>query len=98
MSEPAKQTTFYVIAYDIPSDKRRTKVHKTLCGVGKWTQFSLFEAFLTEKELIGLRGKLGKLLNEKEDSVRFYTMCVSCVAKAITVGSAPPKEEKLFIV
>lgn len=43
------QTTCYVIAYDIPDDKRRTKVHKLLSGFGKWTQYSLFECFLTKK-------------------------------------------------
>jgi hypothetical protein len=26
-------TTLYIIAYDIPDDKRRTKVHKVLCGM-----------------------------------------------------------------
>jgi CRISPR-associated protein Cas2 len=43
----SNQTTCYVIAYDIPDDKRRTKVHKILLGYGKWTQYSLFECFLT---------------------------------------------------
>ena len=45
-------TMLYVIAYDIPDDKRRTKVHKALCGFGDWTQFSLFECFLDAKELV----------------------------------------------
>jgi CRISPR-associated protein Cas2 len=98
MSQPARQTMLYVIAYDIPHDGRRTKVHKTLSGVGRWTQFSLFEAFLTEKELIVLRGKLDKLLKEDEDSVRFYRLCAACVEAAVTIGSAAPKEEKVFVV
>ncbi len=34
------QTGCYVIAYDIPDDKRRTKVQKILLGYGKWTQYS----------------------------------------------------------
>ena len=45
-------TTCYVIAYDIPEDRRRTKVHKILSGFGTWTQYSLFECFLSKKELI----------------------------------------------
>ena len=36
------QTTCYVIAYDIPDDKRRNNIHKLLLGFGKWTQYSLF--------------------------------------------------------
>lgn len=98
MSEPAKQTTLYVIAYDIPNDRRRTKVHKVLSGFGRWTQFSLFEAWLTEKELIALRGKLDQHLNAKEDSVRLYRLCAPCVAQAETIGRPPPAEEKLFVV
>jgi len=31
------QRTLYVIAYDIPDDRRHTKVHRVLSGFGKWT-------------------------------------------------------------
>ncbi len=56
------QTTCYVIAYDIPDDKRRTKVHKILLGHGKWTQYSLFECFLTRKQLLLLQARLAEHL------------------------------------
>jgi CRISPR-associated protein Cas2 len=98
MSQSTKQTTLYVIAYDIPHDGRRTKVHKVLSGFGKWTQYSLFEAFLTDKQLVALRGKLDKHLKPDEDSVRFYTLCAGCVEKVVTVGSARPVEEVTIIV
>lgn len=98
MSQPAKQTTLYLIAYDIPDDKRRTKVHRVLSGYGKWTQYSLFEAFLTDKELVALRGKLDPHLKPGEDSVRFYHLCAACVEKARTVGSPPPEEERVYVV
>ena len=65
------QTTCYVIAYDIPDDKRRTKVHKLLSGFGKWTQFSLFECFLTKKELVLLRSKLAEHLEAVQDACVF---------------------------
>ena len=98
MKRGKPERTFYVIAYDISNDRRRTKVHKTLCGFGKWTQYSLFECHLTEKELVALRGKLDKLLKPEEDSVRFYSLCASCKAKVETVGSEKPTEESVFIV
>jgi len=88
----------HVVAYDIPNDRRRTKVHKVLCGFGQWTQYSLFECHLTDKEMVALRGKLDKLLKAEEDSVRFYPLCASCVGKVETVGSEKPKEEQVFIV
>lgn len=90
--------TLYVIAYDIPSDRRRTKVHKTLCGFGQWTQYSLFECHLTDKERLTLRAKLDKLLEPEEDCVRFYPLCAACVAKVETVGSEKPEEKQVFIV
>lgn len=98
MSQPAKQTTLFIIAYDIPNDRRRTKVHKVLSGVGQWTQYSLFEAYLTEKDLVALRGKLDKHLKPEEDSVRLYPLCVTCVARTITIGSKAPEEPQLFVV
>jgi CRISPR-associated protein Cas2 len=94
----SNQTTCYVIAYDIPDDKRRTKIHKVLLGFGKWTQYSLFECFLSRKELILLRSKLAEHLVAKEDSVRFYPLCANCVSKVETVGGPPPADEVLFLV
>ena len=94
----SNQITCYVIAYDIPDDKRRTKVHKVLLGYGKWTQYSLFECFLTRKQLVLLRSKLTDHLIAKEDSVRFYPLCANCVSKVETVGDPPPSDTVLFIV
>ena len=91
------ETTCYVVAYDIPSDKRRTKVHKILLGYGKWTQYSLFECFLTKKQLLLLRSKLEEHLLAEQDSVRFYPLCANCVSKVETVGGAPPADQVLFI-
>jgi CRISPR-associated protein Cas2 len=94
----SNQTSCYVIAYDIPDDKRRTKVHKILLGYGKWTQYSLFECFLTRKELVLLRSKLAEHLEVKEDSVRFYPLCANCVSKVETVGGPPPADAVLVLV
>jgi CRISPR-associated protein Cas2 len=88
----------YVVAYDISSDRRRRKVHESLCGFGQWTQYSLFECHLSEKELLLLRGKLDKLLEPDEDSLRFYPLCAACVGKVETIGSRAPEERHVFIV
>jgi len=93
-----RTTTFYVIAYDISSDKRRTKVHKVLSGFGHWTQFSLFECYLNETEYLRLRETLDRHLDEKLDTVRFYPLCSSCQKRVETVGSPPPSEPELFLV
>ena len=97
-SGSVNQTMCYVVAYDIPDDRRRTKVHQILMGFGKWTQYSLFECFLTRKDVILLQSKLGEYLINTEDSVRFYPLCANCVAKVETIGDPPPKDELLFVI
>ena len=97
-SGSANQTMCYVVAYDIPDDRRRTKIHKILSGFGTWTQYSLFECFLSKKELVLLRAKLAKHLKDQQDSVRLYPLCASCVEKVETVGGSPPNEDILYIV
>lgn len=91
-------TTCYVVAYDIPDDRRRTKVHQILMGFGKWTQYSLFECFLTRKDLRLLQAKLDAYLIDTKDSVRFYPLCAACVEKVETIGDPPPQEELFFLV
>lgn len=91
------QTQFYIVAYDIPSDRRRTKIHKVLSGFGKWTQYSLFELYLTDKELVLLQNKLDKLIRPDQDSIRFYPLCAACLKQVETVGSPLPEEPKVFI-
>lgn len=93
-----KKTTLYVIAYDIPNDRRRTKLHKLLSGFGEWTQYSLFECFLTEKESLMLRHRVDALVEPDEDSVRLYRMCEACMEKVETIGAPKPKEREVFIV
>jgi len=92
-----RNVTCYVIAYDMSDDRRRTKVHKVLCGFGRWTQYSLFECHLTPKEMLMLRERLDKYLKEG-DSVRFYPLCAACMEKVQTVGGPKPGEETVYIV
>ena len=91
-------TACYVIAYDIPDDRRRTKVHKLLTGFGKWTQYSLFECFLTRKQLVLLQSKLDRHLVARQDSVRFYPLCANCLDKVETTGGPLPADDLLFVI
>ncbi len=90
--------SFYVIAYDIPSDKRRNKVHDVLQGFGQWTQYSLFEVWVTKKQMLILQQRLARHLKPTEDSVRFYPMCVMCINRIETVGGEKPREDKVYVV
>jgi CRISPR-associated protein Cas2 len=94
----AEEPALYVIAYDIPDDKRRTKVHRVLCGYGQWTQFSLFECWLTRRQLLELRAKLSRHLVEERDSVRLYGLCGACQPKVITVGGERPSDPVTMVL
>jgi CRISPR-associated protein Cas2 len=98
MAGAERETTLYIVAYDIPHDRRRTKVHKVLCGYGAWTQYSLFECWLTRRQLLELRAKLEHHLDATCDSVRFYPLCQGCTGKVETVGSDKPREPRVFFV
>lgn len=98
MPPASDETMLYVVAYDIPDDKRRTKVHRLLCGYGAWTQFSLFECWLTRRQLLELQAKLGRLLNEARDRVRLYPLCGACQGKVLTVGGARPGDPVTVIL
>jgi CRISPR-associated protein Cas2 len=98
VSNSRPDQTLYVIAYDIPNDRRRAKVLKTLRGFGQWTQYSVFECFLSAKELVLLHEKLRKLIRPDEDSVRFYPLCQACCAKVETVGGEKPANPITVIV
>ncbi len=86
---------FVVISYDIPDDKRRTKVMKTLKNYGAHVQYSVFECDLNDTQFAGLKKQLGKLIVLNQDSVRFYFLCADDVKKIRAVGVGPPVETTL---
>lgn len=65
---------FYVVAYDIPCDKRRKKVSNLLEGYGQRVQYSVFECVLTAAKYKELRQRLKRRVKLEEDSVRFYPL------------------------
>jgi CRISPR-associated protein Cas2 len=98
MPPASDETTLYIISYDIPDDRRRTKIHRVLCGYGAWTQYSLFECWLTRRQLIELQAKLGRHIIAERDNLRYYPLCSACQRKVITVGSAQPQDQDAFIL
>lgn len=64
----------YLVTYDISDDKRRNGVFKTLMSNGNHVQFSVFLCELNRKELAGLKGRLGQMINHREDQVLLLDM------------------------
>jgi CRISPR-associated protein Cas2 len=91
---------FYLICYDIVSDRRRTKVAKLLEAYGLRVQKSVFECVLDEKQQEGLQKRLMKLLNKREDQIRFYPLSAHCRNKVLVLGTQPEfvVDDAAFIV
>jgi CRISPR-associated protein Cas2 len=66
---------FIVVSYDISDDRRRTRVMKALKDFGAHVQYSVFECDLKAEDYRRMRERLAKLVDRKEDSVRFYVLC-----------------------
>ncbi|MBN2896960.1 MAG: CRISPR-associated endonuclease Cas2 [Campylobacterales bacterium] len=73
----------FVVAYDIPNDRRRTKIGELLEAYGTRVQRSVFEISLENKtHFETLKARLMLMMVEEEDSVRFYSLCANCVQKS----------------
>jgi len=89
---------YIVISYDVPDDKRRTKIHKILKSYGQWMQYSVFECNLTATQYAKLRSRLSKVIKAEQDSIRFYFLCGCCQAKVERIGGEKIRDETIFFV
>lgn len=95
-------TLFYLIIYDVPAtkagNKRRQRLYEMLSGFGQWTQYSVFECFLTAVQFAKLREKVENLIKPSEDSVRIYILDAGSVRKTLTFGSEKPQQIDTLIL
>ncbi len=91
-------TQFLVVSYDIPFNRRRYKVMKTMEGFGTRVQYSVFECRLKPREIDELRKRLRRLIVENEDSIRFYFLGAEDVKRIERLGDARTAEERIFIL
>lgn len=90
--------TWVVVSYDIPDDRRRTKVMKLLYGYGERVQYSVFECELRPADLEELKQRMRRLIQKDEDDVRFYPLCQRCLEKASALGKAKLHRQRPFVV
>jgi CRISPR-associated protein Cas2 len=91
---------FYLVCYDIVSDTRRNRVSKLLQAHGLRVQKSVFECMLDENQYQTLSGYIMRLVNKREDQVRFYPMSTHNRCKVAVVGTQPEfaVDDAAFIV
>jgi len=87
------------VAYDIPDDRRRTKLAEHLENFGKRVQLSVFECLLEEKQIERMKAGIVRLVDEAEDTVRIYRLCASCEERVEIVGRGVRSEDpEVYIV
>jgi CRISPR-associated protein Cas2 len=95
----SEEVTLYVVSYDVPNDRRRTRIHSALTSFGTWVQYSVFECFLNRKQRIALEARLLKEIHQREDTIRIYGLCGSCHTKVEILGlGTPPQEDKVYLL
>ncbi len=87
-----EERSLFVIAYDIPDDKRRLRVARLLERYGERVQYSVFEMYLTVAEWQQLQTQLRARLNLEEDGVRVYRLCRGCARRREQWGVGPRVE------
>ncbi len=94
-----EESMLYVVSYDIPDDRRRTRVHSALTGFGTWVQFSVFECFLNRKQRLLMESRLLEEIHQREDTIRIYGLCAACKTKVEVLGRGDaPREDTIYIL
>lgn len=87
-----------LVVYDIPDNKRRTKLSKFLEGYGERVQWSVFECFLSLEDMGDLYNNVKKRVEATEDNVRFYWVSREAVSRILTIGSGSPQAPPQYYV
>ena len=87
-----------LVTYDIPDNKRRTKLAIFLEGYGRRVQKSVFECFLSLDEMKTLHQQVQRRIKLAEDNVRFYWIPSDALPRTLTLGSPPPTPPPDFYI
>ena len=79
-----------LVTYDIPDNRRRTKLATFLEGYGRRVQKSVFECFIGLGEMKKLKVQVEKRIQLPEDDVRLYWIAADAVPRSIVIGGLPP--------
>ncbi|GHV44921.1 CRISPR-associated endoribonuclease Cas2 [Synergistales bacterium] len=94
----AKSDKYYVLViYDIPDNKRRTKIFKALKGFGFSVQKSAFEAMLPNNKYEKMLVELESLVQKSEDSVRIYKVRGEGAVTVLGIDDSVTDEEVIII-
>ncbi|RJO61278.1 CRISPR-associated endonuclease Cas2 [candidate division WS5 bacterium] len=88
----------HIVSYDIPDDKKRLRIAKTLRDFGSRVQYSVFECIIDDKGLEIMTSRISRIISE-EDSVRIYALCGKCLGTVKILGRGNlTKDEDVYIL
>lgn len=64
----------YIVSYDVADAARLRKVFKTMMAFGEHLQLSVFICDLSPSDRVRLEGKLGRVINHREDQILFIDL------------------------
>jgi len=82
-----------VVAYDVMDDPRRARLSKFLLGYLDRVQKSVFEGEIEEKRFETMKAGIEKIIDQDEDTVRIYHLCLRCIPAVEVVGTGVIIEE-----
>lgn len=91
----------WVAAYDIGNNRQRRHLEQILAGVGERVQFSVYEAWLSERERTRLVQAVSHdiTLEQDTDSIRWYGLCGDCQREVRFAGRGlKPDDPRFYIV
>lgn len=84
-----------IVTYDISDDSRRTKMAQLLLRYGARVEASVYELWLTARQIEKMWHDLTRLTREG-DLVRCYIMCETCARRVRSVTLTAPKDAIAF--
>ncbi|BAU12851.1 CRISPR-associated protein Cas2 [Leptolyngbya sp. NIES-3755] len=73
-------------------------MHKLLSGYGTWTQYSVFECFLSAVQFAKLQVQIERLIQPDVDAVRIYLLDAGAVKRTIAYGSEKPRQISAIVL
>src|SRR4030042_5289914 len=82
-----------VASYDISDPKRLTKVARSMKDCGERVLKSVFECNLDKKRFGDMKRRIDDIIEQIEDSVRYYILCEKCIKEVDHSGKGEPFQE-----
>ena len=90
---------FFLVCFDIADDRIRYRVVKVLKGFGTRVQKSVFECpNLTEERFLKMKNSIDDLIDQGDDSVRYYLLCRGCIRRMEYSGIGGLPDGEIFRV